>query len=280
MVAYKEIFYNIEQSLKKRSHFSETEFQAVFGSYKHYENKTRTDEEVFQLLVMVIFYSGFRAATVEGKKAAIFNHFPDHGTVALYSVEDIQRILSDPLMIRNEKKVAACVQNARTFTTIAEQYGSFQNYMHLFHADSSFENLLLLKVELEYRFCYLGGTTVYPFLTDLGFPVLKPDRVILRLFKRLGLIESERQLLKSVIHGRQFAKETGLPIRYIDIVLVKYGQQGKSEEFGLSDGICLEETPFCNECGVSTYCIYEKKATTVINTTTGKTGLLQSELSI
>ena len=116
-----------------------------------------------------------------------------------------------------------------------------------------------MKEELEYRFDYLGGITVYHFLTDIGYEVLKPDRVLLRIFKRLGLIEDEKQLLKTVIQGRRFSKATGLPIRYIDIIFVKYGQQGKSEMFGLNNGICLETNPNCKACGVNGNCSYFNK---------------------
>ena len=89
---------------------------------------------------------------------------------------------------------------------------------------------------------------MYHFLTDIGMPVLKPDRVICRIFQRLGLIENEQQLLKTVIQGRKFAGATCYPIRYIDIVFVAYGQV-QSLEFGMEKGICLKKKPLCNLCG-------------------------------
>jgi len=117
---------------------------------------------------------------------------------------------------------------------------------------------MLLKEELEYRFAGLGPITTYHVLTDIGLRVIKPDRVICRIFKRLGLIESEEQLLKTVIQGRKFADATGLPIRYIDIVFVSYGQV-QSQEFGLSRGICLEKNPLCSACGATAHCRYFAK---------------------
>jgi DNA-3-methyladenine glycosylase I len=68
----------------------------------------------------------------------------------------------------------------------------------------------------------------------------------------LGLTETEGQLLKTVLQGRKFAEATGLPIRYIDIVFVAYGQ-AQSMEFGIDRGICLKN-PRCNECGVKEFC--------------------------
>jgi DNA-3-methyladenine glycosylase I len=139
---------------------------------------------------------------------------------------------------------------------IIEQHGSFANYVKSFAPLESFENLLLFKEELEGRFAYLGGTTVYHMLADIGMPVLKPDRVICRIFKRLGLIEAESQLLKTVLQGRKFAEATGLPIRYIDIVFVTYGQL-RSVEFGIDRGICLNK-PRCAECGLRQSCNWFK----------------------
>lgn len=258
MINYKDIFEKAEKTLKKETWFSEAEFEQQYGLFKEFGNKKRTDQELFELLIMIIFYSGFRASTVESKVKIILAHFPDSKTVSKYSTNNLRTILADSKMIRNKRKINSCIANAKIFQDLVEKFVSFNNYLESFNANSSFENLILLKEELEYRFEYLGGTTVYHFLTDLGFNVIKPDRVILRIFKRLGLIESEKQLLKTVVHGRQFAKETGHPIRYVDIILVKYGQRGESEMFGLKNGICLEKNPNCKVCGLTNYCEYYK----------------------
>jgi DNA-3-methyladenine glycosylase I len=119
-----------------------------------------------------------------------------------------------------------------------------------------------LKEELEYRFLGLGRITTYHFLTDIGSPVIKPDRVICRIFQRLGLIDNEGQLLKTVIQGRKFAEATGQPIRYIDIIFVAYGQM-QSKEFGIEHGICLEKNPACSLCDAKRFCIFYSRNTCV-----------------
>jgi DNA-3-methyladenine glycosylase I len=202
-----------------------------------------------------VFYSGFKAATVDSRLSVIRGHFPDFSTVAKYQENDIARIMADSKMIRNERKIRACAENARVFAAIIDQYGSFRGYIDSFLPTESFENLMLLKEELEYRFQGIGRVTTYHILTDIGLPVLKPDRVMCRIFQRLGLIESEDQLLKTVIQGRKFAEATGLPIRYIDIVFVAYGQ-AKYEILGMDRCICLEENPLCSACKVASSCKY------------------------
>jgi DNA-3-methyladenine glycosylase I len=229
--SYRKVFQQVEESLIQYGsrHLPPDEIHAALDMYKTFAGRELTDELCFSILVYIVFYSGFRAATVTARTDTINRWFPDWRTVADYSDADVAAIMSDPAMIRNRRKITACVENARVMRQLIKEYGSFGRYIASFAPADSFENLLLLKEELEARFQYLGGVTAYHFLTDIGMPVLKPGRVICRIFNRLGLTETEGQLLKTVIHGRKFAEATRLPIRYIDIVFVAYGQaQSKS----------------------------------------------------
>lgn len=221
-------------------------------NYKHFEGQKCTDEDVFRILVLVIFYSGFRAQTVTDRRDVIRSHFSDLRTAAHFGDADVERILADPKMIRNERKVRACVENAGRLMDIARRYGSIGAYIDSFDPQHSLEGLLLLKEELEARFAYLGGVTVYHLMTDLGLPVLKPDRVVCRMFQRLGLIENPDQLLKTILQGRRFAQATGLAIRYIDIVFAAYGQVS-SRDLGIDRGICVD-SPRCELCGARNVC--------------------------
>jgi len=256
---YKNIFEKTEIALKKQCSLSEKDFEKQFGRFKKFESRTRSDDEVFEMLILIIFYSGFKSATVEKKEPLILSYFPDYKSVSEYDENNINKMLSDVKMIKNEQKIKACINNAKVLKKIINKHNSFQEYLDSFDANNSFENLILLKEDLEYHFNYLGKITVYHFLTDLGFNVLKPDRVMMRIFNRLGFIDNENQLLKTVIQGRLFAKETKLPIRYIDIIFVKYGQLGESKDFGLKNGICLEKNPKCELCGLIDECNYYKR---------------------
>lgn len=259
MKDYRTIFSALESTLVKVAsrNLPEETIRQRLEKYKHFEGKTFTDAEFYWKLVCVIFYSGFKAATVNAKIQLIRGHFPDYETVANYTKRDINRIINDEDMISNQRKINACVENAKTFRSLVKEHGSFQKYIDSFSPGDSFENLMLLKEELEYRFEGFGKITTYHFLTDIGMPVIKPDRVICRIFKRLGLIESDEQLLKTVIQGRKFAEITGNPIRYVDIVFVVFGQV-QSLEFGIERGICLESEPSCRACGLTPFCNYQQ----------------------
>ncbi len=253
-IDYKDIFFNLENALKEKTSFSDREFNDVYGQFKHYEGRNLTDDKYYNLIFPVVFYSGFKASVVEKKKGNINHYFSDFEEVSSYNSAKIEEMMKDPYMIRNKNKIKACINNAIVFKEIISQYGSFKDYIDYFNPYESLENLLLFKEEIQYKFNYFGEITSYHFMTDIGLPVLKPDRVIARIFKRLGLIEDEKQILKTVLQGQKFSNATELPIRYIDICFVKYGQKGEDIELGLDDGICLERNPKCDECGIKEYC--------------------------
>ena len=248
---YRNVFEAIERALINRGSPS---IESSLNAFKSYGSRTLSDEEYFSILVLVTFYSGFRASIVSAKKNVIREYFPSVATVASYKKRMIRRIMADTRMIRNERKIIACIENATALATIIKKYGSMKQYIDSHAPFDPFENLMLLKESLEATFSYLGGVTVYHFMTDIGLPVLKPDRVICRIFKRLDLIQDERQLLKTVIQGRKFAEATGHPIRYIDRVLVAHGQ-ASTPEYSIEQGVCLA-APRCGVCPIVSDCNY------------------------
>lgn len=274
MYPYKEVFDGICSTLKNMSPEFRQQFDEDINEDKGYENHNYSDDEYFNKLKFIPFYAGFRAEIVKKKKDTINDYFPNYLKTSNYGDNDIDRIKIDPDMIRNEDKIRSCINNARTFKEIVEKYGSFQQYVNSFEIKDmcgkySFENLMLFKEDIECKFEYLGPTTSYHFMTDIGLPVLKPDRVILRIFFRLGLIDTHEgkqlidtpkgmklidthkgeQLLKTVVQGRKMSEAVGCPIRVVDYTLWRFGQEGNG-------GFCLENNPRCDICEVKKFCIY------------------------
>lgn len=248
------IFHKVYKTLQENSDYSKEEFIEKFDVYKGFENREMSDNDYYRLLVDIIFYSGFRAATVDKYLDRIHKHFADYRLVSKYSLVDIDQIKKDPKMIKNKLKIDACVQNAKKVAEIVNKYGSMKSYIDSFTPNSSDEDLYRLKRNLETNFSFLGGVTSYHFMTDIGLNVIKPDRVILRIFKRLGLIESDRDLQGAVKIGRDFSVATNLPIRFIDIIFVLYGQLNQDR----LECICSEKNPKCHICGINTECLYAR----------------------
>jgi DNA-3-methyladenine glycosylase I len=194
------------------------------------------------------------AATVTAKLPAIKKHLSDYKCVKEYGEEDVKRIMSEKGIICNEKKIRACIKNAQKFDDIVKRYGSFGGYVESFGDLNKESTLNTLKEELM-KFEFLGIRTAYHFMLDMGLNVWKPDRVICRILYRLGLIDTKEDIEKTVRVGREISNKVGLPIRYVDIVFVKYGQEGAEEPFGLDNGICLSNNPRCHLCGIREFCI-------------------------
>jgi DNA-3-methyladenine glycosylase I len=170
---YKEVFKKIEETLIREGarELSMEKIQEQLKQYKEIRFDYRSDTEYYKLIVLVVFYSGFKAQTVTSKRNIILGHFSDWKNVANYTEEDVQRIMSDPQMISNENKIRACINNAQAINQIVNQFESVHQYINGFNPNDSAENLLLLKEDLESRFSYLGKITVYHFMTDIGLNV-------------------------------------------------------------------------------------------------------------
>ncbi len=249
----KTLFLKVRETLIKTSTLTEEEFERTFDRYKHYEKRVLTDDEYYRAMVDIIFYSGFRASTVDKYLAQIHYHFPSIETVVHYSNERIDEIKNDPKMLKNKAKIDACFQNAKQFSLIVKKSGSFKAFVDSYHPDQDDESLLSFKRAIDKNFAFLGGITAYHFLMDIGLNVLKPDRVLLRVLSRLNLIQPDDNF-GAIKIGRAISAATGYPIRYVDIVFVLYGQMNQP----LFATVCSEENPKCLRCGVSSYCSYFK----------------------
>jgi DNA-3-methyladenine glycosylase I len=252
----KDLFTKMEAAIKKECSLSEEDFERNWGKFKKYHYKNYSDNDIYWILVQVAFYSGMKAKTVTEKLPAIKKHFNDYRSAKSFSEAEVNAILKDPNTIHYKRKIEACINNAITFDKIIKRHGTFSNYIESFGNLEEERPLDLLKRDLM-QFDYVGPITAYHVMLDLGLNVWKPDRVIRRILFRLGLISDKENIEQSIAAGKEFARQLSEPIRYIDIVMVKYGQMGDEEGFGLAKGgICLEKNPRCNVCGVNEYCVH------------------------
>jgi len=238
-----DIFMSTEKTIFSQSTLKKVELAKAFDPYKQVKKSMREDKDYFRVMVYVTFYSGFKAKTVTDKIGAIQSIFSDIDKVATYDESKVQEIIDSKKVIGHRQKINGIIYNAKQIKSIQKQFDSFDNYLSAFGDTDEETNFNDLIKDLKKRFKYLGGITVYHFLTDIGFNVVKPDRVLCRIFNRLGLVDNEEDFSGVIRAGRQISLATKLPIRYIDIVFVSYGQVGEKREFGLIDGFCLTTVP-------------------------------------
>ncbi|MCI5850338.1 MAG: DNA-3-methyladenine glycosylase I, partial [Sutterellaceae bacterium] len=88
------------------------------------------DGKLFEFIVLESAQAGLSWRTIlerrEGYRACFAGFDP--AKVAAFTERDVSRILLDPRIIRNRKKVEATVANARAFLELASKHGSFARW--------------------------------------------------------------------------------------------------------------------------------------------------------
>jgi DNA-3-methyladenine glycosylase I len=143
-----------------------------------------TEEQgVFERLTLEAFQSGLSWVTVLRKRPAFRDAFAafDPEQVAAFDDDDVQRLLSDPGIIRNRAKILATIDNARATvslrddgTDLAELVWGFRPAVTAPPASiadipsTSLESLALSK-ELKRRgFRWVGPTTMFALMEAIG----------------------------------------------------------------------------------------------------------------
>ena len=90
----------------------------------------RNDRLLFEALTLDGAQAGLSWLTVLRKRENYRKAFDlfDPVRVAAYTEEDVQRLLGDPGIIRNQLKVRSAITNARAFLQVQEEFGEFAKF--------------------------------------------------------------------------------------------------------------------------------------------------------
>lgn len=163
----------------------------------------RDDRTLFEYLVLESAQAGLSWYTVlrkrEGYRAAFAGFDPQ--AVAGFTPAKVERLMTDPGIIRNRRKIEAAIGNARAFLRVRESFGSFAEYLWRFVDGRPIVHTLrtltdypvtiaqsdALARDLKSRgFAFLGPTTCYAFMQATG---LVNDHS-LACFRRSELLET------------------------------------------------------------------------------------------
>ncbi|GAB4569780.1 MAG: hypothetical protein Kow0047_23140 [Anaerolineae bacterium] len=131
--------------------------------------RPETDAGYLEQMTKAIFQAGFSWDVIRAKWPnfqAAFDGF-DIDRVAAYDVEDVDRLLADPGIVRNGRKIMATIENARIMRELIAQHGSFYNYLRTLDGLSYEER----KRILTRQFKHLGRTGCFVFLWCVDEPV-------------------------------------------------------------------------------------------------------------
>lgn len=143
------------------------------------------DRKLFEMLILEGMQAGLSWSTILRKREAFRVAFDDFSApvVATYDENKISALLLNPGIVRNRRKIASAVQNAKGFLLIQEEFGSFDEYLWRFVSGKPIQNawqsLSELPVEtniskalsqdLKLRgFNFVGPTICYAFMQAVG----------------------------------------------------------------------------------------------------------------
>jgi DNA-3-methyladenine glycosylase I len=128
--------------------------------------KPANDNRYFEELTRAIFQAGFSWRVIRDKWPNFQKAFDgfDIASVAGYGAPDLERLATDPGIVRNRRKIEATVHNARVMWDLIREYGSFHAYLR------SLDGLDYAgrRLELGRRFDNLGPTGVFVFLWSVA----------------------------------------------------------------------------------------------------------------
>jgi 3-methyladenine DNA glycosylase Tag len=148
----------------------------------------QTDQEYFALLARAVFSAGLGPKVVESrwKEMGEAFHGFDPAQVRLMDEQDVARLLSDPGVIRNRRKIEAVIKNAGTFLEQLEEHAAaggapadgataapaanghapFHHYLLNLGAGADLD---LAADGLAHSFWHLGRTSALFFLFSAGW---------------------------------------------------------------------------------------------------------------
>ncbi len=146
---------------------------------------SRDDQHLFEMLVLESMQSGLSWITILRKRENFRRAFSNFNiaAVAKYNAAKIDKLLADPGIIRNRKKIEAAIANAQAARRVIAEVGSLADFLWLMVANRPLINRWKsqseipamtdesqrLAAELKKRgFHFLGPTTCYAFMQAVG----------------------------------------------------------------------------------------------------------------
>jgi DNA-3-methyladenine glycosylase I len=129
-------------------------------------------DDYLEVMSKAVFQSGMSWKVVETKWPGTREAFQDFDArkVAAFDERDLEQLSGDTRVIRNYRKLAAIVGNARKMLDLEGEHGSFQAYLRS-HGDF---DATLQALRKDFKF--MGPSGIYYFLYVVGEKVPPHDQ--------------------------------------------------------------------------------------------------------
>jgi DNA-3-methyladenine glycosylase I len=143
------------------------------------------DRTLFEFLILEGAQAGLSWSTILNKRENYRKAFDafDVERVARYDRRKVERLLSDPGIVRNKLKIASTIANAKAFLRVQKEFGSFDRYIWQFvggkprvnsprsmrQVPARSEESDAMSKDLKKRgFNFVGSTICYAFMQAVG----------------------------------------------------------------------------------------------------------------
>jgi len=129
--------------------------------------KPRSLADYLDALTKPVFQAGISWRVVDAKWPSMREAFHDFDPewVAGLSTRHVDRLVKDPRVIRNRRKIEATVTNAHTMLELDGSHRGFRRYLR------SFPDYDALSADLRRQFRFVGEHGAYSFLWTVSEPV-------------------------------------------------------------------------------------------------------------
>lgn len=124
------------------------------------------DAGYLEKITQAVFQSGFSWQVIRLKWPGFRRAFADFDvdTVAAFTDEDVERLVEDKGIVRNGRKIAATLQNARICQNLIAEHGSFYAYLRSMDGQAYAQR----EKTLCKKFKFMGPMGAYFFYWSVG----------------------------------------------------------------------------------------------------------------
>ena len=143
------------------------------------------DRHLFEMLILEGAQAGLSWRTILNKRDNYNKalHGFDYEKIAQYTLQDIERLLKDPGIIRNRLKIESSIKNARSTIAVIDKFGSFDSFIWSYVDGMPIQNNwnkvsdipsktkqsdVMSKDLIKHGFKFVGSTICYAFMQSVG----------------------------------------------------------------------------------------------------------------
>jgi DNA-3-methyladenine glycosylase I len=168
----------------KRCAWPKTELDIAYHD-REWGVPVHDDRLLFEFLILEGAQAGLNWSTILKKRENYrhaFDNF-DARKIAKYDARKVKKLLADAGIVRNRLKIAATIQNAKSFLAVQKEFGSFDTYLWEFVGSRPIHNCrkslkeiptstsgsdAMSKDLLKRGFKFVGSTICYAFMQAVG----------------------------------------------------------------------------------------------------------------